>query len=306
MTALAATMTVQPHQALQTDDARAILTFARDALAAGRRVALVTLTGIVDGAARALGAHMAVADDGGYCGYISGGCVESAVAAEALLAISAGADRVLRLGKGSDIFDIRLPCRGGIVLSIHVLRDGAAIGAVLDALAARQPAALAHDPAGVLERHPAPAQTGWQAGRFVTAYRPPLRVHLLGQGIEAQAFVALAAAAGIEIAAVTGHKPPAADGLDAHSAVVLLQHDLDRELPLLRAALASPAFYIGCLGSKRTHDTRLAALRAEGWGDAALRRIRAPVGLFGPARDARSIAVSVLAEILSLCQPGAG
>lgn len=293
----------EPFEALRTDLPEAILGFARDRMAQGQPCALVTLTGIIDGAARALGAHMAVAGDGGYCGYISGGCVEAAVAREALLAIARGEDRTLHLGKGSEIFDIVLPCRGGIVLSIHVLRDAAPLGAVLAALARREAAALVHEPGQALAMRAGPAATGPEGRRFVTAYQPALRVRLLGQGIEARAFLAIARAAGIETGEVAPRQPPDPATLDARTAVVLLQHDIDRELPLLRAALASRAFYIGCLGSKRTHEQRRAALLADGWSDSDLRRIRAPVGLFGPARDARAIAVSVLAEILSLSQP---
>lgn len=106
-----------------TDDAKAILTFAADGAETKYGSALVTLVEIRGGAARALGAQMAVRGDGGYCGYVSGGCTEAAVAAEAVAAINKGTDRYLRLGEGSQFFDIILPCGGGITLAIHVVRD---------------------------------------------------------------------------------------------------------------------------------------------------------------------------------------
>lgn len=89
-----------PQPALLTDDAAEILAFAREGLRSGLRCALVTLVEIRGGAARSLGAHMAVREDGLFCGFVSGGCVEAGVAAEALEAIRAGCDRRLILGRG--------------------------------------------------------------------------------------------------------------------------------------------------------------------------------------------------------------
>jgi xanthine dehydrogenase accessory factor len=63
------------------------------------------------------------------------------------------------------------------------------------------------------------------------------------------------------------------------------------------AALASPAFYIGALGSKRTHAARLARLKAHGFTDDALARIHGPVGLAIGARSPEEIAVSILAQM---------
>lgn len=89
-----------PQMAFMTDAAQEILQFAADSVDEGFETALVTLVEIRGGAARALGAQMAVRRDGLYCGYVSGGCTEAAVAAEALQAIAGGNDRFLRLGKG--------------------------------------------------------------------------------------------------------------------------------------------------------------------------------------------------------------
>lgn len=93
-----------------------------DAIAQGHRAALATLVEIGGRAARRLGAQMAIREDGGYCGYLSGGCVEAGVATEARKAIAAAGERTLLLGKGSPFFDLQLPCGGGITVAIHVLR----------------------------------------------------------------------------------------------------------------------------------------------------------------------------------------
>src|SRR5690606_16603641 len=105
---------LEPRAAFLSDDAIDILAFAAQSMAEGHAAALVTLVEICGGAARAIGAQMAVREDGLYCGFVSGGCTEAAVAAEAVIALQKGLDRNLRLGEGSPFFDIVLPCGGGI------------------------------------------------------------------------------------------------------------------------------------------------------------------------------------------------
>jgi xanthine dehydrogenase accessory factor len=85
--------------------------------------------------------------------------------------------------------------------------------------------------------------------------------------------------------------------LDARTAVVTLTHDPKLDEPALGVALRSPAFYVGALGSRKTHAARLERLRALGLGEALLARIHAPVGLAIGARSPAEIAVSILAEI---------
>lgn len=290
-----------PRLALDSDRPAQILRFLRDGVAEGMPGALVTLTEITGGAARPLGAHMAVLRDGRYSGMVSGGCVEAAVAREALAALGQGQDRSCRFGQGSPFFDIVLPCGGGITLTIHVLRGLAPLDALLATLEARRPGALDYDLAEQRLLFSATARrTGWQGGRFQTCYLPEPVIQLSGQGLEARQFHAIATAAGLRVAALDPGTV-IAEG-DSEQAFVLLQHDLHRELPVLRRALASPAFFIGCLGSRRTHEERLRLLRAEGYAADQLVRIQAPIGLFGPSREARAVAVSALAQVLSVLE----
>src|SRR3546814_166409 len=93
-----------------------ILRFIHDRTDGGEATVLVTLTGIEGSSPRALGAQMAVATNGEYVGSFSGGCIESAVVAEALETLAARQSRQVRYGIGSLYFDIRLPFGGGIDL----------------------------------------------------------------------------------------------------------------------------------------------------------------------------------------------
>jgi xanthine dehydrogenase accessory factor len=86
-------------------------------------------------------------------------------------------------------------------------------------------------------------------------------------------------------------------GLDTRTAVVTLTHDPKLDDPAIMAALRSDAFYLGCLGSKRTHAKRVDRLREAGFSDADIARIHAPVGADIGAKTPAEIAVSILAQI---------
>ena len=286
---------IKPQQALQTDDSESILRFALEAMEADSAAVLVTLVEIRGGAARALGAQMVVREDGRYCGYVSGGCVEAAAAYEALQVIASGKDRFVRYGEGSPYLDIVLPCGGGITLAFHRLRDAQQLRDVLDLLAKRQPAALRYLPKFQRLANAACAETtGWQDDAFITGYLPKTRVAVYGRSVEALATAAIAQAAGYE---VLSGEDVQAQAVDPFTAVILLFHDLDRELPVLLSALRSTPFYIGALGSRRTHATRVAKLLSLGFGEDEIARIKAPIGIFAQARDARTLALSIVADV---------
>ncbi len=91
----------------------------------------------------------------------------------------------------------------------------------------------------------------------------------------------------------------AAGRLDARTAVAVLTHDAKFDVPLLRLALDLPLAYVGAMGSRRSHAQRVAALRAEGVGEAALARLRSPIGLDLGAVTPEEVAVSITAELVA-------
>jgi xanthine dehydrogenase accessory factor len=86
--------------------------------------------------------------------------------------------------------------------------------------------------------------------------------------------------------------------LDRHTALVALTHDPKIDDWPIGQALAAGCFYVGALGSRRTHASRLERLRAQGFDDTALSRIHAPIGLDIGAASPAEIAVAILAEII--------
>lgn len=286
-----------PYLADLADDSLAVLAFAARSHDAGLGAALVTLVDIRGGAARALGSQMAVCGDGGYIGFVSGGCVEPTVATEALEAISKGGDRFISLGEGSRFFDIVLPCGGGVTLAIHVLRESRTIWRLLSELNARNRGGLGYNPGRQVMELSDTVSVGWHDDVFTAAYRPPVRLILCGRSIEVDATQRMGKTAGFDMIVADRDRPLPEGAIDQDTAVAILMHDIDREVPFLEAALAARPFYVGALGSGRTHAKRSDLLARRGHTAEDIAKIKAPIGLFPKARDASSLAISVLADI---------
>jgi xanthine dehydrogenase accessory factor len=94
--------------------------------------------------------------------------------------------------------------------------------------------------------------------------------------------------------------------LDSRTAVCVLTHDPKFDVPLLELALRLPVGYVGAMGSRRTHTDRLARLREQGVTEAALARLRSPIGLDLGARTPEETALSIAAEIVAIRHGGSG
>jgi xanthine dehydrogenase accessory factor len=152
---------------------------------------------------------------------------------------------------------------------------------------------------------------------FVHIHNPPLRLIIVGAVHIAQAVIPVAQLAGYDIVVIdprgafaTGARFPGIDlhaewpdevipkiGLDARTAMIALTHDPKIDDPALSAALNSDLFYIGALGSKKTHATRCERLRARGFDDERIACIRGPIGLAIGAKGAPEIAIAIMAEM---------
>jgi xanthine dehydrogenase accessory factor len=155
---------------------------------------------------------------------------------------------------------------------------------------------------------------------FLTPYHVPWEIVIVGAVHIAQALAALAVPAGYRVRVIDPRTPYAAQErfpgivlerawpdealarrpLTAHSALVALAHDPKLDDMALAAALRSPAFYVGALGSTRTHARRLARLESVGLTQGELAKIHGPVGLAIGARAPAEIAIAILAELVKL------
>lgn len=311
---------------------------------AGRGAALATVVETWGSAPRQAGSQLAVSGAGEIMGSVSGGCVEGAVVTEALEALQDGKPRLLTFGVSDDqAFAVGLACGGTIrvlVEPVGAALPEALLADLVAARAGRQGVAyvvnlatwdrrLTAGPGDPLE--PAIAarlrsdRSGMEQGDwFIVVHNPPLRMIVVGAVHIAQALMPMARACGYDATLIDPREAFAspdrfpgevlmhdwpdeameAIGLDARTAVVTLTHDPKLDDPAIRAALAAPVFYLGCLGSPRTHAKRVDRLTAAGVTPDQIARIHAPVGLDIGAKSPAEIALSILAQVTQRLRKG--
>ena len=302
---------------------------------AGKGAALATVIDTWGSAPRRTGAQLVVSGEGAMEGSVSGGCVEGAVVVEALEAIEEGAPKLLEYGvSDGDAFAVGLACGGNIRILVEPIGEGGMpLEMLRDLVAARaERQAVAYDVAldgsdrafvseGHEDRFRADRSGISEDGaRFIGIHNPPLKLVIVGAVHIAQALVGMARTVGFDPivvdpreafgsaarfpdAKVVNEWPDEAlgtIGIDARTAVVLLTHDPKLDDPALEIALRSDAFYIGALGSKRTHATRVARMAEAGFGPDTIARICGPVGLNIGASGPAEIAVSILSQMIQV------
>ena len=304
----------------------------------GRGAALATVIETWGSAPRQAGSQLAISGAGEIMGSVSGGCVEGAVVVEALDALKDGQPRVLTYGVSDETaFNVGLACGGTIRVLVEPVGPAMPedlLAAIVAARAARRPLAYGVVPGDWSRRLLGPDdlpdrfrtdRSGMEdSGEFIALFNPPLRMLIVGAVHVAQALVPMARLAGYDPVVIDPRAAFASDarfpdtrlnlewpddallaeGLDARTAVVTLTHDSKLDDPAILTALASPVFYLGCLGSTRTHAKRLDRLRAAGTTESQLARIHAPVGLDIGAKTPAEIAVSVLAQVTRVLRQG--
>jgi xanthine dehydrogenase accessory factor len=180
--------------------------------------------------------------------------------------------------------------------------DGAAVAAAREA--------LRHDRSGTIK--------AGDGSLFVHVFNPPLRLIIVGAVHIAQALAPMAALAGYDVTVIDPRGAFATEARfpgvaltddwpddamkrlapDTRTAIVTLTHDPKLDDPALQIALRSDAFYIGSLGSKKTHAARLARLTETGFTPAEMARIHGPIGLPLGGRAPAEIAIAIMAQIV--------
>lgn len=306
--------TPPPDAVIYAEHASDIIAKGAELILASSPFALITSLAIEGGAAREVGS-LALVDAGGQMtGYLSNGCIDRDIQHHAVEALQSQRKKVIRYGEGSRFADLKLPCGGALTVLIDPCPDTDAIVQAAVRFTARQPVTMSFDGQDEVGKELSQTFTYDPRPRLVLAGRGAIfrsmaqighamghDVHVLSPDTEDLAAIAqLASSEPVHLTTPT--HVPKLDMLDAHSAFLTLFHDHDWEPALLREALKTPARFIGSLGSRTTHALRCEALRQSGVSESSLARLRGPIGLVPSLRDAFSISISTMAEIVSVFQ----
>lgn len=298
---------------------------------AGHRVTLVTVVETWGSAPRPPGALLAVRDDGGVSGSVSGGCVEDDLIARIRAGEYAELQRPSMVAYGvtkEEATRFGLPCGGTLRLVQEPVQDVAWIEEVLRQTAAHQLVArtLTLSSGQVTLRQAVRGESlQFDGSRLTTFFGPRWRLLLIGAGQLSQCVAQMAQALDYEVLVCepreeykAGWSLPGVTHLsgmpddvvldiqpDAHTAIIALTHDPKLDDMALMEALNSSAFYVGALGSRRNQQARKQRL-AEHFGLApqALSRLHGPVGLRLGAQTPAEIAVSIVAELVQVKNKG--
>ena len=186
---------------------------------------------------------------------------------------------------------------------------------------------LAAGTTGFLQYGPEGERLGDGLDIFVASYAPPADMFVFGAIDFSRALVRVGKLLGYRVTVcdarpvfATTKRFPEADEVvvdwphrwlagqrvDARTVIAVLTHDPKFDVPAIKAALATPAGYIGAMGSRRTHEDRLTRLREAGVTDDELARVHSPIGLDLGARTPEETAVSIAAEIIQSRWGGTG
>lgn len=308
----------------------------------GKGAALATVIQTWGSAPRPTGSQLAISSEAELMGSVSGGCVEGAVAAEALEALEDGDCRVLEFGvSDEEAFAVGLACGGEIKVMVEPVGVGRGpdrelLEGLAEARAKREAAVYAANPqtwerrlirsgaedalgeAAATARRTDKSGFAPESDWFLGVHNPPLRLAVVGAVHIAQPLMKMARLAGYDPVLIDPREAFGSEarfpgetligdwpdealeafGMDERTAVVTLTHDPKLDDPAIMAALRAPVFYLGCLGSKKTHAKRVARLREAGFGEEEIGRIHAPVGLDIGAKSPAEIAVAILAEMI--------
>jgi xanthine dehydrogenase accessory factor len=304
--------------------------------ARGERFALATVVATRRSAPRPIGSKLAVSESGELAGSVSGGCVENEVYGAAREVLDGAPPQLLSYGISDDqALSVGLPCGGEIDVYVQV-PDPEVVERVLGVAASEERAVVLTELETGEQRVVRDAELERGRSRlvelegrrfFADVYGPPPRLLVFGAVDTAEALCCAAKAIGWRTIVAdarakfaTRERLPSADELvvawpdealahvdpDHATAVVVLTHDDRFDLPALEGALASEAFYIGALGSRRNQARRRERLLEAGVPEESLDRISGPAGLDIGADTPAETALSILAEILAARASRAG
>ena len=310
---------------------REVLSELNEWTAAGEDIAIATVIETWGSSPRPLGSKMLVTRSGKMAGSVSNGCIEGAVFEEAQQVLKSGKPRVAAFGVADDVaFEVGLACGGHI--EVFVQPFGAVHEHLLGMLKRNETATLRTNlvsgEADLIEGLALGSELPRREGDvFIEPFRRPAHLVIIGAIHIAIPLHRLAKLMGYLVTVIDARKKfatkerfPDADELiaawpdeamaklivDASTYVVILTHDPKFDLPALRSVLKREAGYIGAIGSRKTNQKRVDALRKEGFTEEQLSRVHGPIGLDLGGRGAEETALGILAEITAVRFSGTG
>jgi len=289
------------------------------------RIAVATVVAARGSAPRPIGSKLAVSEQGELAGSVSGGCVENEVYEESRAVLGGGPPKLLSYGISDEqAWSVGLPCGGEIDVFVEQL-TWAELDPLLELVERNERAVSSTVIEGdaIGERALLPGElgrTGVRDNVFYEAFGPPPRLLVFGAVDTAQALCAAAKQLGWRTIVAdargkfaTTERMPSADELlvewpeevlarvkpDQDTAVVVLTHEDRFDIPALKGALETDAFYVGALGARRNQARRRERLLEEGVAAEDIDRIAGPAGLDIGAHTPAETALSILAEVLA-------
>lgn len=299
-----------------------VLQLARDWVAAGSRVHLITVVQTWGSAPRQAGAMLAVRDDGRVAGSVSGGCIEDDLIARARAGEFEDAPARLTYGVTRDeAARFGLPCGGTLRLISERLRDTVWLDRVLASIREHR---LIQRTVDLLDGHTSVSPAGPADGPdfdgriFRSVYGPRWRLLIIGANQTARVLADIAATLEFHVTVCDPREEFFTDwsasqatlltsmpddavleiGTDERTAIVAVTHDPKLDDMALLEALKSRAFYVGALGSRANQEKRRERLRMFDLDDSQIARLHGPVGLGIASKTPAEIAVAIAAELI--------
>jgi xanthine dehydrogenase accessory factor len=302
-----------------------VLRTLRDWRQAGRRALLATVVRTWGSSPRPEGSILALAEDGGVVGSVSGGCIEDDLVVRYAGAIQPSPPALVKYGMDAqEAHRFGLPCGGTLELLLEFDPDTGTLAQLVQALEQgrlmRRSVRL-QDGCVTLAQAEEPAPLLLDSRQLAVTFGPAWRMLLIGAGQLAEYLATMALFNGFAVTVcdpretyrgswsvggvrmetgmpddvVLAFRP------DARSCVVALTHDPKLDDLALMEAVRSQAFYVGAIGSRRNNAARRQRLRDHfGMDDAQLARLRGPVGIYIGSKTPAEIAVSIMAQVLAV------
>ena len=314
-----------------------VLRTLRDWRAAGRRALLATVVRTWGSSPRPVGSIMALCEDGAVVGSVSGGCIEDDLIYQYTQAYKAagqgadgraipvGAPRFIKYGVSADeAHRFGLPCGGTLELLLEFDPSANDLAVLVQALEAgqlmRRTVSLSNGTV-TLSGTDHPAELVVAETELINTFGPEYRMLLIGAGQLTEYLATMAlfsgfavtvcdpreeyrgawSVAGVQLRNEMPDDLVTAFRADRRSCVIALTHDPKLDDLALLEALATEAFYIGAIGSRRNNEARHRRMKEHfNLSDEQLGRLRGPIGIYIGSKTPAEIAVSVMAEVLAV------